>query len=275
MEPMTILYTSYLDLLFENRNKQYGAYPLRKYYGKRLFMALAILFGLVIIFASLLILFRNHADSAVRLPQIPGVVLTTVDLRPPVVPKPLVNRPPAAVRHVAAAVVTDPLIVKDLPVVKPIPTVEELKAAVIGIKSETGPPATGDPGERHGSGGAAGTAAKDSAEADNGKILDRAEIMPEFPGGPGALMRYLLHNLRMPDSESAQETRIRVIVKFVVGPDGKVTGINTVQSGGDPFDREVQRVISRMPTWKPGVQNGRKGAVYYQLPVSFIIPAGN
>jgi protein TonB len=275
MEPMTILYTSYLDLLFENRNKQYGAYPLRKYYRKRLLTAMAIISGLVIIFASLLILFRNHINSTIQLPQIPGIVLTPVDLRPPVVQKPLASRPPAAVKHVAAAVVTAPLIVKDLPVVKPIATVEELKTAVIGIKSETGPPATGDPGERQGNNGAAGTAAKDSAEAGNGKILDRAEIMPEFPGGPAALMRYLQRNLRMPDTESTQETRVRVIVKFVVSPDGKVTGINVVQSGGDPFDHEVQRVISRMPAWKPGIQNGRKVAVYYMLPVSFIIPAGN
>jgi protein TonB len=63
-----------------------------------------------------------------------------------------------------------------------------------------------------------------------------------------------------------------VIFKFVVDAVGKVTGFNTIQSGGSLFDQDVQRVISRMPVWKPGVQNGRKVSVYYMLPVSFIIP---
>ncbi|HEY4155800.1 MAG TPA: energy transducer TonB [Puia sp.] len=97
--------------------------------------------------------------------------------------------------------------------------------------------------------------------------------MPEFPGGTEALRRYLSRNLRMPDTEKESGSQVRVIVKFVVGPDGRVTGINTILSGGKAFDEEVQRVISRMPTWKPGIQNGRKVSVYFNLPVNFVIPA--
>ena len=273
MEPLAILYADNLDLLFEHRNKLYGAYPLKKYYAKRLITAIAIVFGFVSILASLLIIFRDRSTFGGRIVDIPDIAFLPVNPNAPPVVKPLTIHPPAALKKVAVAVYTDPLIVKELPD-KPMASVAELKSAVIGIRNEEGPAATGDPAEGQGlNGGTAGTK-KDSAETAP-KILDRAEIMPEFPGGQEALRRYLTRNLRMPDAQPEPGSQVRVIVKFVVGPDGKVTGISTIQSGGSPFDREVQRVIFKMPNWKPGMQNGRKVSVYYVLPVSFVIPAGD
>lgn len=274
MEPLTILYTDPLDLLFENRNKLYGAYPLRKYYRRRLFTAIGIVLGMVLIFASGLIFFRDHQTvSAVFEP--PDTHLTSVVLIPP----PILNervfvRPAAAVKHVAAVIVTNPLIVKAQFIDKPMADIDQVKIAAIGLRTEAGAAAVGGPDEHSGTAGVAGTREKDSIES-SPEILDRAQLMPEFPGGQEALRRYLSRNLRMPDTEKEPGTQIRVIVKFVVGPDGKVTGINTVQSGGRAFDEAVQRVISRMPTWKPGMQNGRKVSVYYNLPVNFVIPADN
>jgi len=67
-------------------------------------------------------------------------------------------------------------------------------------------------------------------------------------------------------------TSIRVQVRFVVDKEGMVTGIALLQSGGDDFDKEVLRVIKKMPRWKPGMQHGNKVAVYYHLPVVFEVP---
>jgi len=269
MEPQAILYCNNLDLLFENRNKFYGAYPLRKYYKQRLITAMGIVFGLVFMLASILIILQNRPQFSDTPEAIPDAVLTAVDLTAPTIKKPLTIHPPAAVKKVAAASFTNPLIVKAQRIDRPVASIAELKFANIGIRAEAGPAAGGGPGELAGI--SAGTEAKDSTES-GPKILQRAQVMPEFPGGPEALRRYLSKNLRMPDTPAEPGSQIRVIVKFVVDADGKVTGINTIQSGGSLFDQEVQRVISRMPVWKPGVQNGRKVSVYYMLPVSFIIP---
>lgn len=273
MEPLAILYADNLDLLFEHRNKLYGAYPLRKYYAKRLITALGVVFGLVFILAALLIIFRDRSGFSGRPLEIPDIAFLPVNPEAPPVVKPLTIRRPTALKKVTVAVYTNPLIVKAL-ADKPMASIAELKPAVIGIRREEGLPATGDPAEGPGIKGGTGTAKRDSVET-AAKILNRAQIMPEFPGGQEALRRYLSKNLRMPDAHPEPGSQIRVIVKFVVGPDGKVTGINTIQSGGSLFDQEVQRVIFKMPTWKPGMQNGRNVSVYYVLPVNFVIPAGD
>ncbi|HEY4154937.1 MAG TPA: TonB family protein [Puia sp.] len=270
MDPLAILYTDFLDLLFENRNKSYGAYPLRKYYPKRFFIAVGIVFGIVLIFASAVILSGNKEFISSRIMYGPDPHLTRVVLEPRVINEPHALKPAAAGKRLAPVSSGPPVIVKDQHIPRPIVTGEELNMAPSGASAEAGPPVTGGPVKQ----GAASSGGIDSAQA-RPEILDRAQIMPEFPGGLEALRRFLLRNLRIPDSVTEPGSEVRVLVKFVVGTDGKVTGIQLVQSGGMAFDPEVQRVISRMPVWKPGIQNGRKVSVYYNLPVNFVIPPDN
>ena len=94
--------------------------------------------------------------------------------------------------------------------------------------------------------------------------------MPEYPGGIEALKRYLLKNLRMPDANAEPGTIVKVIARFVVGADGKVNNIEIVQAADNIYNEEVKRVISKMPDWKPGSQNHRNVAVYFNLPVNFV-----
>ena len=95
------------------------------------------------------------------------------------------------------------------------------------------------------------------------------EIMPEFPGGTAALMKYLSGNIKYPTISQETGSQGKVIVQFVVDKDGTITNPEVVR-GVDPYlDKEAVRVISSMPKWKPGVQNGKKVRVKYTVPVVF------
>ncbi len=95
------------------------------------------------------------------------------------------------------------------------------------------------------------------------------EIAPEFPGGVDALMAYLGRNLNYPARARELEIQGRVYVSFVIEKDGKVSNIKLLRGIGGGCDEEAIRVVSEMPDWKPGRQNGRPARVAYNLPVRF------
>jgi periplasmic protein TonB len=271
MEPLDMLFTDPLDILFENRNKSYGAYPLRKYYNQRLLISMGVMFSLVL-FTSLLYLFcqKNPGFRGMD-PVLPEIKLTQVDLLPridkPAVPahppvSPLVVKPPAS------NPLNTPVITTSQQVPTPLPTVDELQDNAIGPKTTSGDPDNGQP-KNYANGNASSTEKKDSAE-NIPEIYRSVEIMPEFPGGLEALKRYLSKNLRMPETNLEAGIRIRVTARFVVGADGKVRDIEITQAAEDVFNAEVKRVILKMPDWKPGEQNHRHVAVYFSLPVNFV-----
>ena len=172
-------------------------------------------------------------------------------------------------RPVATTQLTPPLVVKDQPVPQPMATVDDLKNADIGLKTTKGDTRPGTAkGNMNGTGSP--NCGIDSADTKE-EIFDRAELMPEFPGGADALKRFLLKNLRMPPNELEFGTQVRVIARFVVGSDGRVRDIEIVQAADPEFNTEVKRVISKMPDWKPGEQNHRTVAVYFNLPVNFVV----
>ena len=95
------------------------------------------------------------------------------------------------------------------------------------------------------------------------------EVMPEFIGGTAALMKYLSSNIKYPTISQETGSQGKVIVQFVVDKDGTISNPEVVR-GVDPYlDKEAIRVISSMPKWTPGVQNGKKVRVKFTVPVSF------
>jgi protein TonB len=274
MEPLDILYADNLDLLFENRNKLYGAYPLRKYYKRRLGAAMASVTGMVFILSGAVIFFRTAGGISSAVFNPPDTHLTNVDIQPPPIKEPVLPRPPAVARRAATAILTNLEIVRDRPVITEMATLDKLRNLAIDIHANDGPADIGIPDEHQNLSGNSVAGNKDSIKGKT-EIFERTQTMPEFPGGPEALKRFLIRNLRMPDAGLETGTQVRVIAKFVVGPDGRVGGINIIQSGGTPFDEEVRRVIARMPDWKPGLQHQKKVSVYFYLPVNFVIPSEN
>ena len=101
------------------------------------------------------------------------------------------------------------------------------------------------------------------------KVFDVVEEMPHFPGGPAALQAFLSSNTKYPVVAQENGVQGRVIVSFVVERDGSITDVKVVRSVDPSLDREATRVVRSMPRWSPGKQNGSAVRVKYTVPVVF------
>ncbi len=101
------------------------------------------------------------------------------------------------------------------------------------------------------------------------KAFDVVEQMPQFPGGPAALMQFLSQNVKYPVEAHKAGVQGRVIANFVVEKDGNITEARIVRSVHPSLDAEALRVIGSMPNWEPGMQNGEPVRVKYTVPITF------
>lgn len=101
------------------------------------------------------------------------------------------------------------------------------------------------------------------------KVFEVVEEMPSFPGGNGALMSYLNSNTKYPVVAQENGVQGRVIISFVVERDGSISDVKVARSVDPSLDREAQRVVKSMPRWTPGKQNGQTVRVKYTVPVVF------
>lgn len=105
--------------------------------------------------------------------------------------------------------------------------------------------------------------------ADSDKVYDVVENMPQFPGGPSAMMKFLSDNIKYPVAAEEKRQQGRVIVTFIVECDGTVTNPKVATSAEEHLDNEALRVIKSMPHWIPGTQDGHPVRVKYTAPVTF------
>ncbi len=111
----------------------------------------------------------------------------------------------------------------------------------------------------------------DEGDEEDDEIFVRAETMPEFPGGINALRNYVAEHTQYPVLAQENDIEGTVIVKFVVGKDGRVSNVQVLR-GVDPLlDSEAVRVVKTLPRFKPGYNNGHPVRVWYTLPVMFIL----
>ena len=106
-------------------------------------------------------------------------------------------------------------------------------------------------------------------EPEEETIFQVVEVMPEFPGGMAACLKYLSQNIKYPVMAQENGIQGRVIVQFVVNSDGSIVDPVVVRSVDPSLDREALRVIQSMPKWKPGQQRGKAVRVRYTVPVTF------
>ncbi len=280
MKPENILQSDVLDIVFEDKNKAYGAYELRKHYNQRLYKALGVMSTVVTAIVILVSWKTPNNNGWVELKNkdsVSLVVLPPDEIKKPDEPKEK-DKPKEKVIETtkvqpATAPLTPPLIVENPIIENPIAPISELDTSAISNSRKLGTAfALGDiytaPDDGKISGDGEGKA---TIEEENVDRITIAEFMPEFPGGKDALIKFMERNLNQPDDfESGQ--RMRVIAKFVVDKEGNIDDLTIETKGREDLDREVLRVIKKMPRWKAGKQNGRAVAVYYKLPVTFVAP---
>lgn len=106
-------------------------------------------------------------------------------------------------------------------------------------------------------------------KATNDKVLEKAEVMPEFPGGEQAMMQFVADNVKYPQEAMDKEISGRVLVSFVIEKDGSIGDVKVVKGIGGGCDEEAVRVVNAMPKWKPGMDNGKPVRVSYMMPIVF------
>ncbi len=104
---------------------------------------------------------------------------------------------------------------------------------------------------------------------DSTTVLDTAEEMPEFPGGMEALLTYVASHIQYPAKAVEANTQGRVVVKFIIGEDGKVRDPEIAKGVSEELDAEAIRVVKSLPDFIPGKVGGKPVAVSYHLPINF------
>jgi len=114
------------------------------------------------------------------------------------------------------------------------------------------------------------------ASQDKPQIFNQVEVMPQFPGGIDSLMKFLSENINYPPEVVTKGTQGRVVLRFVVTPDGSIDDVKVVKSLDSSFcDNEAVRVVKAMPKWISGKQNGNPVSVYFYLPITFNLTNGS
>lgn len=269
MEANKILSADILDLVFEDRNKDYGAYNLRKTYNRRITRALIITASVAVLAIGGSLLASNLKGASDNKVKIQEVTLADVKqeekkIIPPPPPPPKVEPPKVEMKQF-----TPPVIKKDEEVEKPPPPQEELKEAKIdvinqeGIKDENiATPVVIDEGKQ---------IVEEKKEEDENKIFDKVEIEASFPGGDSKWRQYLTNNLNAstPVDNGAPEGTYTTMVQFVVDKEGNISDVRALTSHGYGMEEEAIRVIKKGPKWAPAVQNGRQVKAYRKQPITF------
>jgi protein TonB len=262
------------DMVFETRNKEYGAYYLRKNY--KSYLTRAVIFG-----AGFFILVFGGAYTYERfiLPNLPKEDFKEVEIDlsklqeeqpeeiidiPPPPPPPPVEPPP----EVAQIKFLPPEPKKDEEVVieEPPPPAEKIEKAVISSKTVEGADATDvfippPPPEE------VKVVAIEKPKEE--EIFTAVEQNPEFPGGISEMYKFLGNNIKYPAAAQRANVSGRVFMKFVVEKDGSIGNVEVLKGIGFGCDEEAIRVIKSMPKWNPGRQNGKNVRVFYQMPVVY------
>jgi periplasmic protein TonB len=272
MEVNKILTADILDLIFEDRNKAYGAYELRKSYHKRITAALLITAGVALLIFVASFVAKTINKNSAKL-DVKEVVLEKIDMpeeekvEPPPPPPPK-QEPP----KVEMTKFTPPKIVEDQEVKKEDipPEVEKLEETKIDVVSQEGikdeglaapPPDEG----------------KQVVEApkveDENKVFEKVEVEAEFPGGLSAWRRYLERqlNAQTPADAGAPAGSYTVVIRFIVDKQGNISDVKAMTNHGYGMEDEAVRVIKRGPKWTPAIQNGRNVTAYRSQPITFVV----
>jgi protein TonB len=270
MDANKILSTDILDILFEGRNKSYGAYELRKNYNKTLIRALAVVMS-----ALFLILFVYFLSGVIGTSD-KGEEFDVVDTQmaevkqdeppPPPPPPPPTPPPPPEVNQVKF---TPPKIVKPEEV-KPEEKIEDIKEDQVistkTVESDNTNQIVQAPIDD-------GKVTEAPKEDDENKIFNKVEVEASFPGGEAAWVRYLRKKLdpNVPIDNGAPPGTYQVVIRFIVSKDGSISDVQAESNHGYGMEKEALKIIKNGPKWQAALQNGRNVNAYRRQPITFVV----
>jgi protein TonB len=240
------------DIVFAHRNKEYGAYELRKRYNKNVTRSLIFVFVLFIITAVTPLIMAFNSDDANRIinETIEANLLKIDNPNDNIVPPP--PPPPVEVKEDQVRYTT-PVVVDSVDENVEIKPVDDL----IDNNKPVDPDDVYVP----------------PVIKEDDKIVDfyKIEEKPEFPGGEEGLMKWIVENTKYPPIPKEEGITGKVFVSFIIDKEGNVSEV-TLLNNVDPYlDKEALRVISSLPKWKPGKQGGESVKVSFQLPIKFML----
>lgn len=280
MSKIDLLSREWCDLIFEGRNKEYGAYRMRARMGRRQLMAVTIVFSVIVSVVILLVISAKVKESmkstevafdeAMEMQKLKQEKKEEkkkeieIKYEKPEIKKVAVK---ASIQFTAPKIVDDDKVVKE----QQLKNMDELitSKAAIGSQSYKGDVGgTVNIDDLKDNQQAGGT---EAPEEDKDKVYAVVEQPPTFPGGEAALLAYVAKNIKYPASALEQEIQGVVLLRFVVLENGSV-GEVFVTRGIDPAcDKEAVRVVKSLPRFIPGKQQGKGVKVWYTLPIRFQI----
>ncbi|WP_158826088.1 energy transducer TonB [Mucilaginibacter lacusdianchii] len=266
----------WLDLVFADRNKSYGAYELRSHSGDYMMRALAItVLGFTTAFITITLATKHDVvpnDPIVQIiPDIPIPKILPIKEKPieaklkplpQTHTKPVASTPPAM--KVPMTKWIPPVVTNGPEAVDP-PKMSELERTAIGPQTVKGEGTAPQNVTQTGPGVDGGKEGIDAGTGTAPVEVGLLDALPEPIGGTAAWSKFLQRTLRYPSTEAQG----RVIISFVVEKDGSLTDITVLKGVSPELDNEALRVLKKAPAWKPGIQNGRPVRVKFTVPIVF------
>ena len=274
MSKIDLISNGWTDLVFEGRNKAYGAYQLRKGTSTRNIWSMVFVAAVAALAYLGLAAYNTYQEQQKALFEAEMEASLIEQKKEAKVEKkteaPKVEQVQKVEKVKSSIAFTPPVIKKDSEV-KPE---EEMKSQDDLNQNKTAIGAFDVKGNDE-EGGTVLKAIEEIAtpeppkHEEEQKVFDVVEQMPSFPGGPAALMQYLSSHVKYPVVAEENGIQGRVTVQFVVEKDGSVSDVKTMKSVDPSLDKEAERVVKSMPKWIPGKQNGSAVRVKYFVPVVF------
>jgi protein TonB len=279
MEITKILSADLLDILFEGRNKSYGAYELRKSYNKRLTLSLAVMFlTILLLWAGYLLANKNDRQVLNNpFPIVDSVVVHIVEQPvpelPPLPPPPAAKLPELPKLQSLAFTSPPRIVNEEVPDNERPPAMTDMVDVKIGTinnpDGQTGDFVTPPDGE----GTQRGIIAGPPAKRDNlDSLFITVQIESEYPGGKLAWTRFLHKNMgAYPQEAIDQQIQGQVVIQFIVDREGNVSNIEALSGPKELWEVAI-RAVKKSGKWIPAEQNGSKVKSYKRQPVTFQLP---
>lgn len=262
MEPTKILSVELIDVVFDGRNKAYGAYELRKTYSKRINSALFITMTFAALICTGAILASTSKKNKPQYRMRTEHILSDF-VEKKAEPKPKPEKQPD-VKPQKTVIFTAPVITEV--VETPMPTQEDMDSSKIGLVKVDGPTDDGTPRPEDIDNGTGVVEQKNDKESD--EPFRSVEIDAKFIGNWKTFLERNL-NADVPRDNGAPSGRYSVVVEFVVDVEGKVSDIQTLTHHGYGLEEEAVRVLKKAPKWEPAIQNGIQVKAYRRQVIIF------